>query len=98
MAEDPIGFGQGCDVDFLNILVQIKMLQSPPAIRSRKPQQELTIIGENIALEAVMVDPNLRLYPSFGRFSCPSCAYRSPCTMKQSGADYVYTLESMLTS
>lgn len=62
----------------------------------RKTPQELTNVGLNVAEEAAdMVDSSLRMYPSTGRFSCPSCAFKSPCRMKFEGSDYLYTLDTM---
>jgi hypothetical protein len=62
----------------------------------RKTPLELINVGLNIAEEAAdMIDSNLRMYPSTGRFSCPSCAFKSPCRMKFEGSDYVYTLDTM---
>jgi hypothetical protein len=58
-------------------------------------QHELEEAGRNIALEAAeMTDPNLRIYPSPGRFGCNFCAFREPCLGQNRGEDYQYTLES----
>lgn len=57
---------------------------------------ELQNAGSNIWMEASeMVDPNLRIYPSAGRFNCSSCAYKEPCLMKNRGEDYEYVLNTM---
>lgn len=61
-----------------------------------KTDDELKNIGINIAYEAAdMVDSALRIYPSVGRFSCPTCAYVSPCMMKFKSENYQYTLDTM---
>lgn len=53
-------------------------------------------IERNIGLEALeMCDPNLRIYPSPGRFGCGFCAFRDPCLSQNDGGDYRYTLETL---
>jgi hypothetical protein len=47
-----------------------------------------------IALE--MTNPNLAMYPNPGRFSCKTCAFRSPCLMKNDGSDFLYYLDSSM--
>lgn len=97
MAEDPVGFGQGCYVDFLEYLrTDSNAAKFHQRFEIRKTPEQIKNVGRNIALEAAdMVDDNLRIYPSFGRFSCPSCAYKSPCSMVEDGNDYLFTLNSM---
>lgn len=61
-----------------------------------KTHYEVDEIERNIGLEALdMLDPGLRIYPSSGRFSCGSCAFRQPCLGKNAGEDYAYTLKTM---
>jgi hypothetical protein len=61
-----------------------------------KTAHEVQEIEYNIGLEALdMLDPGLRIYPSSGRFSCTSCAFRQPCLGKNAGEDYEYTLKTM---
>lgn len=61
-----------------------------------KTDTELKNIGINVAEEAAdMVDNGLRIYPSVGRFSCPSCAYKAPCQSRFNDSDYQYTLDTM---
>ncbi len=51
---------------------------------------------KNLVLEAVdMVDPNLRIYPQPGRFTCSGCAFQLPCMGQNSGHDYEYTLSTL---
>ena len=65
-------------------------------IKMKKSPTHLHNVGLNLADEASdMVDPKLRKYPSPGRFSCPSCAYRIPCSARYAGEDYQYTLDSL---
>jgi hypothetical protein len=57
---------------------------------------ELQNAGVNIWHEANdMTNPDLRIYPSPGRYACSFCAYREPCLMKNKGEDYMYTLNTM---
>lgn len=97
MAEDPTGYMNGSYVDFFEYLRTDKdAAKFHQRFVIQKTPQELTNVGENIALEVQdMVALDLRIYPSVGRFSCPSCAYRSPCQMKFGGNDYLFTLQSM---
>jgi PD-(D/E)XK nuclease superfamily len=61
-----------------------------------KTPEELEEIGINIGLEALdMIDPYLRIYPSAGRFSCTTCAFRQPCMEKNRRGDYQYFLDTM---
>jgi hypothetical protein len=61
-----------------------------------KTAYEVDEIEKNIGYEALtMCDPNLRIYPEMGRFSCGGCAFRQPCLGKNAGEDYVYTLNSL---
>lgn len=50
----------------------------------------------NIGLEALeIIDPNLRIYPSPGRFGCTTCAFRQPCLEQNAGGDYKYALDTL---
>jgi hypothetical protein len=61
-----------------------------------KSETQLENIGRNIALEALdILDPNKRIYPNAGRFSCKFCAFRQPCLGKFAGEDYEYTLQTL---
>jgi len=61
-----------------------------------KSDYELGQVGINLLLETLdMLDPNVRLYPSPGRFGCQTCAFQVPCISKNSGQDYEYTLETL---
>jgi hypothetical protein len=60
-----------------------------------KSETELVSIGKNIALEAAdMVDSRTRIYPSVGRYTCSTCAFRQPCLAKFMGEDVQFMLES----
>lgn len=61
-----------------------------------KSDRELEEIGKNLTLEALdMIEPDLRIYPSVGRYGCSNCAYREPCVAKFRGEDHIYTLDSL---
>lgn len=61
-----------------------------------KSSTELLSAEQNIGLEALdMIDKELRIYPSAGRFGCNFCAFQSPCMEKNAGGDYMYALETM---
>jgi hypothetical protein len=64
--------------------------------RQNRNENELLEAERNLYLVAKeMTDPNTYKYPSPGRFSCGSCAFRIPCIMKNDGSDFEYTLETM---
>jgi hypothetical protein len=61
-----------------------------------KSHEELEEVGRNIGYEALdMIDPNLRIYPSPGRFGCSFCAFRQPCLEQNAKGDYQYALDTM---
>jgi hypothetical protein len=61
-----------------------------------KTPEQLQSIEYNIGLEALdMLEPDLRIYPSAGRFGCSFCAFRTPCIEKNSQHDYKYALDTM---
>ena len=60
-----------------------------------KTDDELEEIERNLGLEVLdMIDPNLRIYPSPGRFGCDFCAFQTPCIEKNTRGDYEYALET----
>lgn len=59
-------------------------------------EHELRNAGLNLFKEAKeIVNPELAIYPSAGRFGCTFCAYQLPCLAKNRGDDYKYTLDTM---
>jgi PD-(D/E)XK nuclease superfamily len=61
-----------------------------------KSDYQLDQIGYNLFLEAKeMLQEDLPIYPSPGRFACNFCAFRQPCLGVNSGEDYIYTLETL---
>jgi len=92
---DTEAWGAGAYDEFLNFLREEgkkfydrrEVHKSPEAVAN---------LEYNLSLEALdMLDPNLRVYPQSGRFSCGFCAYRFPCIEKNNGGDYLYTLNSL---
>jgi len=61
-----------------------------------KSEPELEEIERQLFLEASeMCDPNLRVYPSPGRFSCGFCAFRQPCLETYRQMDPQYLLDTL---
>lgn len=61
-----------------------------------KSDNELEEIERQLFLEASdMCDPNLRIYPSPGRFSCGFCAFRQPCLETFGQGDPQYLLDTL---
>jgi hypothetical protein len=61
-----------------------------------KSDYELDQVEYNLRLEVLdMLEPNLRIYPSPGKFGCNSCAFQTPCISQNAGQDYMYTLSTM---
>jgi hypothetical protein len=94
-AEDTAAYEAGLYDEFLNFLKE-----GGPNFYGRyqiaKSDEELEEIERNLFIEASdMVDPELRIYPSPGRFSCGFCAFRQPCLEKFRQGDYQYLLDTM---
>jgi len=60
-----------------------------------KNDYEINQIGLNIYYEAQDIVNSPLIYPTPGRFSCPSCMYRQVCLGMNQGEDYKYTLNTM---
>lgn len=61
-----------------------------------KTTEELEEIERNLFYEAAeMCNPDLRVYPSAGRFTCSFCAFRQPCLEKNRQGDYQYMLDTL---
>lgn len=92
---DPTAYAQGLYDEFLQYL---KDSGNRFHLRHQihRNSIELKNAGLNIWLEARdITDPQLRIYPSAGRFSCNGCAFREPCLGMNRGEDYLYTLNTM---
>jgi hypothetical protein len=93
---DPDAYELGAYDEYLHFLRSSDAPKFHQRFPIMKTDRELVEIGRNISLEALdMIEPNLRIYPSVGRFSCGNCAYRQPCLGQQMGEDYQYTLDSL---
>lgn len=91
---DPQAYEAGLYDDFLGYLrndgTRFHLRHEIP-----RNEYELAQAGINIWNEACdMTDPDLRIYPSSGRFNCTNCAFWEPCLGKNRGEDYEYSLES----
>ena len=61
-----------------------------------KSDDELEEIERQLFAESSdMCDPNLRIYPSPGRFSCGFCAFRQPCLETYQKGDPQYLLDTL---
>jgi hypothetical protein len=93
--EDPEAYEAGLYDGFLEFL---RNEGSPfyQRFQVHKSDAELEEIARNIGYEALdMIDPDLRIYPSPGRFSCTTCAFRTPCIGKFQQEDYQYALDTL---
>jgi hypothetical protein len=91
---DPSGLASGAYDEFLDYL-KTKGPQYFSRKQVHRNETELINAGRMIYLEALdMTDPNLRLYPSPGRFGCNFCAYRQPCLSTNQGEDVEYLLNT----
>jgi hypothetical protein len=95
-AEDTEAYEKGLYDDMLNWLKDEGAKLYYQRFQIHKSDYELDQIGKNIGWEALdMIDPGLRVYPSPGRFSCTTCAFRQPCLGVNQGEDYTYTLKTL---
>jgi hypothetical protein len=61
-----------------------------------KSYDEIEETERNIGLEALeIIDPNLGIYPSPGRFGCNFCAFRQPCLETNGRGDVQYVLDEL---
>lgn len=92
---DPVAYRDGAYDEYLQFLKSSEATQFHQRFVIIKSETELTNIGKNISLEAAeMVDPRIRIYPSVGRYTCSTCAFRQPCLAKFMDEDDRYLLES----
>jgi hypothetical protein len=92
---DPIAYSQGLYDEYIAWL-----RESGGRFHNRervtKTVNEFLNLERDMAEEALeMIDQNLALYPSPGRFSCGNCAFREPCIAKNRGEDYQHALDTM---
>lgn len=92
---DPEGFADSKYDDYIQYLHSDEAPKFHQRFTVIKSDRELYEIGRNISLEAAdMVEPNLRIYPAVGRFTCTSCAFRQPCLGTFMGEDVDYLFET----
>lgn len=91
---DAIAYNNGLYDEFLEGLKDSSRFHLRHEIH--RSVEELTNAGYNIYLEACdIIDPNLRVYPSPGRFGCRTCAFWDPCVGMNRNEDYQYYLDTM---
>jgi hypothetical protein len=93
--EDKAAYDAGLYNEFLDYL---RVEGSPFYFRHQvyKSREECAEAEKNIGYEALdMTDPNLRIYPSPGRFGCNFCAFQEPCKEKNAQGDFMFLLENM---
>lgn len=92
---DRVALGEGCYDDFLDFLKEEGIVYYARH-QIHKSDEEIASMEQNIGFEALdMIDPNLRIYPSPGRFGCTFCAFRQPCMEMNAKGDYKYALDTM---
>ena len=96
MEGDPSGYEHGLYDEFIEYLKTEGSNTFHKRHQVHRNETELESAGYNIWLEALeMTDPNLRIYPSPGRFACNGCAFQEPCLGLNRGEDVKYYLETM---
>lgn len=91
---DPIAFHNGLYDEFLQHLKDNARFHLRHEIH--RNEHELQEAGFNIWQEACdIIDPNLKVYPSAGRWTCNGCAFKEPCLGMNRGEDYQYYLDTM---
>lgn len=92
---DPFAYENGAYDAYIKYLKSNEATQYHQRFVVIKSRTELENIGKNISLEvADMIDAKLRIYPSVGRYSCSTCAFRQPCLGLFMGEDVSYQLET----
>lgn len=92
---DAVAYREGLYDEFIEWL----RLEGPRFINDHKVykrHQQLVAFEQHLLWQALeIINPDLPIYPSPGRFSCGFCAFKEPCLDKDSGGDYEYALETM---
>lgn len=92
---DPDAYESGAYDEYIAFLTGAEATRFHQRFVIIKSPAELMNVGWNISLEAAdMVGSNLRVYPSVGRFTCSSCAFRQPCLGLFMNEDVDYQLET----
>jgi hypothetical protein len=91
---DPVAFAAGFYDDYLEWLRDVGV-QFHKRHQIHRSVDELHIAGDylfNVAAD--ITDPNLRVYPTPGRFSCGFCAFIDVCKGMNRGEDVQYLLDT----
>lgn len=92
---DPIAYENGSYDEYIDYLNSSGAPKFHQRFVLRKDSTELDQVGKNISLESAdMTTKGLRIYPSVGKFTCSSCAYRQPCIGMFRGEDVSFLLET----
>lgn len=92
---DKHAYDEGAYDDYLRWLKSSEATQYHQRFVIIKSETELESVGRNIQLEAAdMISSKLRIYPSVGRYTCSTCAFRQPCLSEFMGEDTLYLLEN----
>lgn len=95
MAQDREAFDAGCYDEMLEYLRNEGVVYFARH-QIAKSSEELLTTEHNIGLEALdIIQPNMRIYPSAGRFGCSFCSFQQPCMEKNANGDYQYALDTM---
>ena len=94
-SEDTAAYESGLYDEFLTYLKEEGVVFWARHKIAKSPG-ELEEIERNIGLIALdMLQKDLLLYPSPGRFGCDFCAFQTPCIEKNAQSDYQYALDTM---
>lgn len=93
---DPNGYADGLYDEFIEYLKEGGATLFHRRFQVDRNDDELASAGYYIYLEAKeMIDPDLALYPSPGRFGCKTCAFQEPCVATNKGEDAFFILEGL---
>lgn len=93
---DPSGYFNGLYDVFIEYLKGEGMNTFHKRHQVHRGDVELDSCAYNIWLEACeMTAPNLRIYPSPGRFTCNGCAFAEPCLGLNRGEDVAHYMATM---
>jgi len=92
---DRVAYEAGFYDDFLKLLQEVG-IRYYARFKIYKSEYELWQVYTNLIAEVRdMIAPDLRIYPTPGRFSCQWCAFQVPCISQNAGQDFQYTLDTM---
>lgn len=93
---DTDAYNDGCYTEYILYLSGPEAPQFQKRFIIMKTDAELDNIGRNITMEATeMIQKDLLIYPSVGRFGCGNCAYKQPCIAAFRDEDVLFTLGSL---